>query len=170
MTGFSGGASDIEIFMCRGYWRSGLTERNGCWWREARWCSAFPIPTTRRFARTCRFSGTSISSDGRLVQRVILFVSYMVSSIVCVRNQIWWIVVWITRVRPVCRISVSGTSGHCFVHEVFDKTIDVASCHVRSPELYYIVADPIERIFTRPNFFDLESQRKKEGVGEGGCI
>ena len=31
--------------------------------------------------------------------------------------------------------------------------------------MYYIVAEGTERIFTRPNFFDLESQRKKEGVG-----
>ena len=29
----------------------------------------------------------------------------------------------------------------------------------------YIVVEGIERFFTRPNFFDLESQRKKEGVG-----
>jgi hypothetical protein len=51
---------------------------------------------------------------------------------------------------------------------VFNKCVDVAGCHVSSPELYYIVAEGIERIFTRPNFFGLESQRKKEGVGEGG--
>ena len=33
----------------------------------------------------------------------------------------------------------------------------------------YVYCRPSEYIFTRPNFFDLESPGKKEGYGGGGC-
>ncbi len=42
--------------------------------------------------------------------------------------------------------------------------IGASLIYCRNDFMSYIVAEGIERIFTRPNFFGLESQRKKEGL------